>query len=705
MTMNNELFSLCERLLTALLNSAYQGVLLAMLVWVALRWFVRTNAATRHAVWFCALLLVTSLVGIHIFREFHGNGISSVSDVAQANAADATPFPEITIFEPSIVSDTGDSYVIAGDSDTPESSAGYSIVGDFVANPNPPTSAPGWSNISTAALTLSSPPTLGQKIQRVAARFLVPLAWTITLERGIGSFAIVSALACLIGLGAFRVLYLLIRLREIRILKRQSLPPDVAANELFLQLLALSGVKRGVSLRMSPAIASPVLLGFVHPVILVSPQDTPEELKQVLRHELAHVARRDDWANLFQQFIQAILFFHPAVWWISRRLSLEREIACDDHVLQQGSNARSYALLLTNLAGRMQASVALPQLAPGVSNKTSQLKQRIAMLLDTKRNRSPRLAATRLGIIASGATILAIAAIFAGPRIVFGQSVPVPPLATASVNVAPAAPAAANTLTAPVAVIAATAPEAASLPIIGSGPRLKTAQAYAGADNDPGQPLPVAPVPRVPEIPAVAAVVPHAPHAPHPVRSGPNDSLEQRLDRLEKAVQALLESTKQKPGAGLWTPKPDPYNFNFNWDRKELERNKELSKSLADMQKEKSRAELNKQWALVDPKSKMELKEFAKRETDRASEEVRRAGREAEKAMAEQKRNMRSQLRQSSKMQLDALRKQLDALEHQKENLHREIERLEREHSKGGSDQDGSDTDDADEADSSADSQ
>ncbi len=698
--MNNELFSLCERLLTALLNSAYQGALLAMLVWLALRWFVRTNAATRHAVWFCALLLVTSLVGIHIFREFHDERSPGFSDAAQANTGAAKVFPEITIFEPSTVTDTGDSFVIASDSDNPESMAGYSIDEDFVSSANPLPPAPDWSNISTAALVPPLPSSLSQKLQRVAARFLAPISWIITLDRGIGSFAIVSALACLSSLAAFRVLYLLMRLREIRVLKTRSLPAYVAANGTFLQLLALSGVKRRVSLRMSPAIASPVLLGFLHPVILVSPQDTPEDLKQVLRHELAHVARRDDWANLFQQLIQAILFFHPAVWWISRRLSLEREIACDDHVLQQGSNARSYALLLTNLAGRMQASVALPQLAPGVSNKSSQLKQRIAMLLDTKRNRSPRLAATRLGLIASGATILAIAAICAGPRIVFGQSAPVPALATASVGVAPAAPSAAYTLTAPVAVIAATTPEAASPPTIGTGPRLKTGQTYAGSNNDPDQPVP--PMPRTPPAPAIAAMVPHTPHPPHPLRAGSNDSLEERLDRLEKAVQALLESTKQKPGGGSWTPKADPFNFNFNWDRKELERNKELAKSRADLEMEKGRAELNKQWALVDPKSKRELKEFAKRETDRASEEVRRAGRETEKAMAEQKRNMRDQIRQSTKMQLDALRKQLDALEHQKETLHREIERLEREHSNGGGDQGGSD---ADEEDQSADVQ
>ena len=57
------------------------------------------------------------------------------------------------------------------------------------------------------------------------------------------------------------------------------------------------------------------------------------ELNAILLHELAHLRRRDDWTNLIQKIVGALLFFHPAVWWIEKKLALEREMACDDLVL------------------------------------------------------------------------------------------------------------------------------------------------------------------------------------------------------------------------------------------------------------------------------------------------------------------------------------------------------------------------------------
>src|SRR5439155_7701673 len=139
----------------------------------------------------------------------------------------------------------------------------------------------------------------------------------------------------------------------------------------------------------------------------------------------------DDWANLVQHFILAVFFFHPAVWWISKKLSLEREIACDDHVLQQNRRPQAYALLLANLAARLQRG--LPLLAPGSSNNKTQLKQRIDMILNTHRNTSPCLAKTWLAFITSAAALLTVAIICSAPRIVLAQNETAPaPSADAS---------------------------------------------------------------------------------------------------------------------------------------------------------------------------------------------------------------------------------------------------------------------------------
>jgi hypothetical protein len=119
-----------------------------------------------------------------------------------------------------------------------------------------------------------------------------------------------------------------------------------------------------------------------------------EELKVIVLHELAHLRRWDDWTNLAQKFVKALFFFHPAVWWIDSRLALEREIACDDMVLEQTANARTYAASLVSVAEkviaekmRMGRALALAQSALG---RVREVSQRVAQILDTSRARSNR---------------------------------------------------------------------------------------------------------------------------------------------------------------------------------------------------------------------------------------------------------------------------------------------------------------------------
>jgi len=112
---------------------------------------------------------------------------------------------------------------------------------------------------------------------------------------------------------------------------------------------------------------------------------SPSELNQILLHELAHLRRYDDWTNLAQQLVRAVFFFHPAVWWIEGRVSLEREIACDDAVIAATHSARSYAECLAHLAEKtfVQRSVALAQAAIG---KMHQVSTRVAQILDSDRS-------------------------------------------------------------------------------------------------------------------------------------------------------------------------------------------------------------------------------------------------------------------------------------------------------------------------------
>jgi hypothetical protein len=101
----------------------------------------------------------------------------------------------------------------------------------------------------------------------------------------------------------------------------------------------------------------------------------------VVLHELAHLDRWDDWTNLAQKLIRAALFFHPAVWWIDSRLSIEREMACDDVVLAHATSPRGYAGCLVTLAEKSFVRRPL-EFAHAAVSRVKETAQRIARILN-----------------------------------------------------------------------------------------------------------------------------------------------------------------------------------------------------------------------------------------------------------------------------------------------------------------------------------
>lgn len=121
-------------------------------------------------------------------------------------------------------------------------------------------------------------------------------------------------------------------------LDRHYLAPSTPAPEPWQAkaeaLAAGLGIQRRVKVRTSPKADSPLVIGWLKPVVLV-PASTflhlpPAALEAVLAHELAHVRRSDFLANLLQSLAEALLFFHPAAWWLSRHVRELREHCCDD---------------------------------------------------------------------------------------------------------------------------------------------------------------------------------------------------------------------------------------------------------------------------------------------------------------------------------------------------------------------------------------
>jgi len=132
-------------------------------------------------------------------------------------------------------------------------------------------------------------------------------------------------------------------------------------------------------------------VGFFQPAVILPVWSLEElssaELDAVVLHELAHLRRWDDWTNLAQKLLRALFFFHPAVWFVENRLSLEREMACDDMVLAQTSDPRAYAECLVSLAEKnfLQRGLALAQAAVGRMRQTS---LRVLQILDVRRPKS-----------------------------------------------------------------------------------------------------------------------------------------------------------------------------------------------------------------------------------------------------------------------------------------------------------------------------
>lgn len=246
-----------------------------------------------------------------------------------------------------------------------------------------------------------------------------------------GAWAVIAALALArVAVGMWQLRRLRRNCTEIPLIE---LDPSIRG---MLQEFQQS---RAVSLCVSDQVQVPTALGFSKPAVVVPAWLLKEvgtaELKQVLFHELTHLRRRDDWTNLVQKIIKALLFFHPSVWWIEAKLSLEREMACDDAVLARTPNAYDYAQCLTKMAEksflRRQAIM-----AQAAVNRMRQLSLRVTQILDTKRPGSTRLWWPAVPLVMMVASLCVVPGRHASSLIAFEDDAQ-PAVSTSAVSIAP----------------------------------------------------------------------------------------------------------------------------------------------------------------------------------------------------------------------------------------------------------------------------
>ncbi len=182
-------------------------------------------------------------------------------------------------------------------------------------------------------------------------------------------------------------------------------PPEW--HEILGKLGARIGVSRPVRLLVSAMVQVPSVVGWLRPIVLVpvgALSGLPvEHMEALLLHELAHIRRHDYLINILQTVAEALLFYHPAVWWVSGHVRAERELCCDDLAVSVSGDAPTYARALAHMESCRPAHLSAAVAANGGS-----LSCRIARLLGQSR---PAVR-TGLGPGVLGAAILLVAAAY-----------------------------------------------------------------------------------------------------------------------------------------------------------------------------------------------------------------------------------------------------------------------------------------------------
>src|SRR5262249_1428895 len=181
----------------------------------------------------------------------------------------------------------------------------------------------------------------------------------------------------------------------------------------------LLGLRRAVQIMQSTLAEMPVVVGYVRPMVLLPvgllASIPVAQLEAILAHELAHVRRHDFVVNLLQALLETIFFYHPAVWWLSRQIRIERDHCCDDLVVALLGNRVEYGRALVAIEALRGGNTVL---ALGAADGS--LLSRVHRILGVGADRTTvtlvgRLPAAMLGLALLGATFaLAIAVGSAG---------------------------------------------------------------------------------------------------------------------------------------------------------------------------------------------------------------------------------------------------------------------------------------------------
>jgi beta-lactamase regulating signal transducer with metallopeptidase domain len=189
--------------------------------------------------------------------------------------------------------------------------------------------------------------------------------------------------------------------------RQQSTAPTARVLEICQTLQYQLGLGRAIRYCVCRWLQAPAVIGWFRPIVLL-PVTTltglsEEQLRSVIAHELAHIQRLDPFVNLFQIAVETLLFYHPAVWWLNKRIRDEREHCCDDVAVCLCGNPVEYARALTIMEEWRNAP------AFAMAANRGSLSERIFRVLGRK-----SIGAERRGIGLTGSLLFLTAALVAG---------------------------------------------------------------------------------------------------------------------------------------------------------------------------------------------------------------------------------------------------------------------------------------------------
>jgi beta-lactamase regulating signal transducer with metallopeptidase domain/sporulation protein YlmC with PRC-barrel domain len=188
--------------------------------------------------------------------------------------------------------------------------------------------------------------------------------------------------------------------------------------EICLELHQRLGLKRAVAFCEAAWLQAPTVIGWFRPIVFLPVSAlsglSEDQLRSVIAHELAHIRRLDTFVNVFQIWVETLLFYHPAVWWLNKKIRAEREHCCDEVAVAVCGNAVEYARALT----LMEEWRTAPALAMAANR--GPLRERIVRVLGLK------TLGTGMRTLGLTGSILCLLAALAAGHALFGIAYPKP---------------------------------------------------------------------------------------------------------------------------------------------------------------------------------------------------------------------------------------------------------------------------------------